>query len=589
MAKTEANNTSLEPILETIDQINTSGFPFNRQCGPVCPAPQDENALLQQCAVDLCGPPNKNPRFIIDNTNFLKDIDPDILNTFSQEIEPAIRAGIKNQRDFYKNALNNLKKTKTALNSDLESPEWDKIWSQIVDRYTTMRFSATNNIFTKIIFKEPNELIAPIIRSSVAEENKLRAEAKAVLESKNQNQIEQFLTGSVQSLISEYEKNKHRLTPIDRRIVEDIAGSLEDKAYWRNMDTVTMQNLYGDISVFSAKMSQPFCSHPSCKKLVTQEMDFQQDRIEVAIENTPDINNTDDSLYINYCKSLFIENTLAMKQTKTYKENFEKYKDKITSTVFAHYSAQSRQQFENYINTIYFDMPHTDTVDYFKDHINEGAVFRNSETKEVQLHVLDNAGKKHKFEVCPPSQFNSKLIDSFSPRENTVKASFLSCAFHDHGKVVLAHELGHVVSYLFNPKNAEQTRTQMSDFSYNKYKKLRECGTNRYKQAPPLDKPDQFLHQNDSLRTEEDTADLIGYLSFPNNPVHAECSLIKPSEDGSKYENLKVLYEPGHSDPHSTGFLRVLMEAIHKRTKLSTACQQVIDRYKDRVNFEPCF
>ena len=42
-------------------------------------------------------------------------------------------------------------------------------------------------------------------------------------------------------------------------------------------------------------------------------------------------------------------------------------------------------------------------------------------------------------------------------------------------------------------------------------------------------------------------------------------------------------------DQNIAPFLRVLMEEIHKKQKLSSPCQQVINKYKDKINFTPCF
>ena len=569
----------LTPILRQIDQINTAGFPFNSSCGPVCLSPQDENALFQQCALDLCGPPNKAPKFIIDNTNFFKDIDPDIEHTFNQEIEPALRASINSKKDYYNNALSNIKKLRADLHADPESPEWDKILSQLVDRYTVDGSSTKHKTPIKKMRSEKKlDPIYPIIQAYVTEENKIRESTPEVLKQKDQNQLRTLLQNQYQSFLSEYQKNKHHFTPSEQIEIEVIESDISSS----NIDTWLAQKIWGELNVFSSKIKRHFCSSSSCKKLITEELEFYQSVINSNVGTL----DTNTDLEIDYCQSIFIETSQAIKQTKTYKESFKKYKEHIINTVFANYSSQSRQQFENYVNTMDFDMPHTNIIDYFKDHINQSTI--NNDAKEVVLHELDTAFNK-KTDSCPPSKINSKITDAFSPFTNTIRVSFLSCAFHNHGKQVLAHELGHVASYLFNPKNAERTNTKMSELSYNKHKKLRECATNRYKQADPLRLRDHFSHENDSLRTEEDTADLISYISFQNNPVHTDCSLIKPSPDGSKYENLKVLYEPNHSDPHSTGFLRVLMEAIHKRTKLSPACQQVIDKYKDRVNFEPCF
>ena len=192
--------------------------------------------------------------------------------------------------------------------------------------------------------------------------------------------------------------------------------------------------------------------------------------------------------------------------------------------------------------------------------------------------------------MCPsivnaPNDFIfAKRKSSGEITEPSLNVSLFSCLFHDYGKGILAHELAHLISYLSSPHNPKK---KMSEDSYEQYEKLRKCATNRYKNLIPLQNNSRgIVHNNDYLRTEEDTADIISYSVLKDEPIHYSCALL--NMDQTEYTDLKVLYGPESQEPHSSTFLRVLMEAIHKRTKLSPACQQVIDRYKDRIDFTPC-
>ena len=146
-SSSEANPNSLEPILRRIEQINTSGFPFNQQCGESClvPAVEDESALLQQCAVDICGPPNKSPRYLINNTNFSQDVDPSILSDFDQKIEPSISSFKTKLISFIERILGEITEEETFLNSDPNTSYDEKIEIENIKQKTKELHSQLTN------------------------------------------------------------------------------------------------------------------------------------------------------------------------------------------------------------------------------------------------------------------------------------------------------------------------------------------------------------------------------------------------------------------------------------------------------------
>ena len=80
-------------------------------------------------------------------------------------------------------------------------------------------------------------------------------------------------------------------------------------------------------------------------------------------------------------------------------------------------------------------------------------------------------------------------------------------------------------------------------------------------------------------------ADLLAHLAFQEEPELVSCTYFQPSYLMS---NL-TLYNNDEANKHPAGLLRVIMEAIHKKKKLSYACRQVMDQYKNKINFQPCF
>ena len=178
------------------------------------------------------------------------------------------------------------------------------------------------------------------------------------------------------------------------------------------------------------------------------------------------------------------------------------------------------------------------------------------------------------FGGVPSSANSSKPASILSP------VSFLH-PYYGRGRA--SHEMGHLLSWMF-------AANQLSGESYSSYKKLRECSSKRYKHLNALSNfPDPFEHRHDQWNTEEDTADLISYLTvLDRKNTYYTCVLIPITEDETEYKDLSIL-DYNSESKHSTPLLRVIFEAIHKRAALSPACQQIVDQYKDDIDFNPCF
>ena len=561
-----SNKISIKPLLKQIDQMNAPDFPWGKACTEDCPAvsPENEQVLIHQCAVDICGPPHQNPKFIFDNTHFDEDIDPHIAMQFDQYIAPIAKSAIDSYHDYYKYKLNQLRDIKSNLLSNTEHPLWDHIADGILQG--------------KTFIEEEQKIQA--MNAYHKKRQSIREEMANTIKEKTTEQGRQFLKPQIQSFLSNYENNQSRFSTINQSAIEYLSDRLK---HLDNMGKTSIEVVAGDFSVLSARMTKPLCMDESCKRMVMQEINKIEDNI-----------NTRKQDDINYCKSTFIEQSHKIKQAQTFKKHLPQYRDAIIKTGFANYSTESRQQFENFTNnSLSINIPNTDTVQHFEDHIKDKIVNISDYTKQSERKSLRNllALSQQESGVCPrlsANDFNGFAYDL------GVYLSVFSCNFHDHGKKSLAHEIGHAVSHVFSPiiTHPIDQDIKMSELSYEKYKKLRQCGTQRYKNGDLTQSKSHYkLHENDKIKTEEDTADLFSYMVFQDDPTHYQCALLTTSKDGGQYEDLQVLYDNKHpmKDRYSTFFLRVLMEAIHKRTQLSPACQQVIDKYKDRINFKPCF
>ena len=308
---------------------------------------------------------------------------------------------------------------------------------------------------------------------------------------------------------------------------------------------------------------------------------------------------------IEYCQSHFMISPSSNQNTQKLQKMWPNIVQKVHN-MLVDYSQESKSKFMDYIqNSLsihYKENPRDDFLNKIKSYSNtkpspipiRSETFTNNPENNFIPPAFISANLPNTFnssDLCSANllQQNTKITESLRVKDKkrweTIHMSTFSCAFHHYGKQALAHEIGHALSNAFKAG-------ELSVKSYNKHKKLRECATKHYKKS---DTPNQSYqlkkkqtHQNDRFKTEEDTADLISYIIFNDELVLQSCYFLQPAKDGIKYNALEM-FNIDEEDTHSAPFLRLLMEAIHKRTKLSLACQQVIDKYKDRVNFEPCF
>lgn len=205
-----------------------------------------------------------------------------------------------------------------------------------------------------------------------------------------------------------------------------------------------------------------------------------------------------------------------------------------------------------------------------KQHVEMGMVNFTSELS--QCHMADVTASDH---------FHS----SGSDQDTYIHVSPYSCNHYTSGKQVLAHEIGHAISNQFFFKKS-------SKHSYEKFLEHRNCISNNYLDKDIAGSPmyGDWQFANDTKYTEEDMADFIAGIVYsnPNESLYS-CALLKQDPNGVDFDRKELnVLNPMPVDSHSTGFLRVLKEAILKNRVITPSCQKVIDNYKDRVNFNKC-
>jgi hypothetical protein len=175
--------------------------------------------------------------------------------------------------------------------------------------------------------------------------------------------------------------------------------------------------------------------------------------------------------------------------------------------------------------------------------------------------------------------------DPIDGKTYKVNLSAHTCTHLHAGQATLAHELGHLLGRVF-------LEGRLSRESYQEYGNLRQCSALGYKNLESL--PPRFLelnsgHPGDTIKTEEDMADLIGIMAMgqSNDSPPGSCVLLKPTDNQTSYDHRNLISHPDSS--HSAAPLRVLIEAIHQRRPFSPGCKELLRSNTDQFRFGTCF
>ena len=172
--------------------------------------------------------------------------------------------------------------------------------------------------------------------------------------------------------------------------------------------------------------------------------------------------------------------------------------------------------------------------------------------------------------------FSSEL----SLKNTQISYSEFSTLHPAQGIGIFNHELGHFISHRLS-------RGHYSKDSYETFMKLRACVNSKYKDTEGLIIANKNF-SGDNLYSEEDTADIFLYDLSDQSHRYVSCNLIEPAKNGVDYEELYLLnYEK--LDTHSSPLLRTIREAIHNHKILPPSCMKLTEKYKDRLDFEPCY
>ena len=202
-------------------------------------------------------------------------------------------------------------------------------------------------------------------------------------------------------------------------------------------------------------------------------------------------------------------------------------------------------------------------------------------TKYIAVTNKDNAQYLVKVPRCKKIEKVATISDAVAydlqKNEGQLYVSPFSCEHTHLGKEIMAHELGHAVSFMISATAGMSSETQ------DNFSKMRVCSRQekRSTKFPGLFSP----HEGDKWTTEEDTADLFSFALSENKEDFMGCALVAPA--GDSYQGLKM--RKSFLDTHSAGIQRLMVELQYKNPgKITEACAEVIKRSKAKIT-KQCF
>lgn len=281
------------------------------------------------------------------------------------------------------------------------------------------------------------------------------------------------------------------------------------------------------------------------------------------------------------------------------------YIDKLSKTLAKNFTDESSQQIRKYLeNDINFsfnlvkkddeniDEKLTEQVDEAKLSIE--SIDTNYEHKDISTMLSDLIKISDAPDMCDLDSdgilwdaFINEGIETedfhrsdYNSKKDNILVSQFTCTHEEYGEGVLIHELGHALSHFL-------LKNKVSDESYNWYLEKRNCiSSNSQDKKEPV--YDDFVHEEDQFRSEEDMADYIYSLTVIGNTDTKimGCSLLALSNDSRKYLDLSL--EASADDPHSSGLMRVIMQALTMGKQIPESCANVINTNKDKFGFKKC-
>jgi|GEM_PF-4505905 len=615
----------LKKTVHTLNKLNavnlTSGI---NQCS--------NEGLLHKCAVDLCGRPNEAISGLLTDRTFAQYVKPDVMKRFD-EIEGELTELIKSEVEANEKFIANLKSKLTEGKPDLKFDDWKTAdyqkftgaaFDDHLDTVINSKLELSKRVrITPIYPEEASEVFKKALDAYAKDNAKLlltdkKAGISAGVYSKEE--IKKIFDDAWISFNTKYLEKKK----VDPEFMKDQNEILKNvkmaSSQLDNLSSIVMALYYIDsleqsyllktVGITPREIDIDRCQDKVCQLGVQEFLtNIKIDEKLVKLKKANSLTEVTKN-HLIYCKSNLALKGMEDSDNESFLKIVPEIKKSILNKATKGFSEHSKAALEKYYEELHLAFrPHVkedESLQAFIDEIHQRTKEeeekekeeKESDTKDLIKKLLGYEQIGMDIDPMAHSGFcvtpvDAVIWDAFAPKEeaytdisddidfikDNIIVSKFSCTHHNYGKSVIAHEMGHAMGFAFS-------ENKLSAESFVTFKKIRACANNHHK------KPSHFMSpyttiEGDGLRTEEDTADIIAYMAYPETENLFGCALLSTTPDGQNYSSLAI-ENPIPQDPHSSPLLRILMEVIHKRKGMPESCQQVINE-SPSFGFEPCF
>lgn len=563
------------PIKDVVDTLSSLNNKEKVDCSKMS---NDEVAAL--CVEEVCGDPNKNPVIVTKET--VDKFNTDEVRKKMDEAEATIRQREKEVSAYMnfiseeQNKLKNLKDPNAIKDEDARDI-LKEIITDIKREHKLLQLanlgkSKDNTIKLKVPKKSPYYEVYQDIISKISIDENLEFAIKAKVSPDNETQYKIYLAKAVQY---QEEAKARGLTP-----TYDFVRAIEsaEKTNKKYIDALYVDMLHSARSL-GISLEKPVCNQECKQSLITylkKAPYFSPTKIVAEEQKKFGIEDS-----IAECRAAIAFNNIKAKDSQEIEKEWPKLIERLKDNTSLKFSDHSKGIILNKIEkdlTVMFNVPPMNNhIDPLAGSIREletpaGTLAEsyNLATNEVYYSVATQTPRCTK--INKAATINDMVMYEPSQNNGTLVVSPYSCEHAHLGKEIMAHELGHAVSYMIALTPEMSTETKAN------FKSLRECSRQdkRTTKFPGLISP----HEGDKWTTEEDTADLFSFALSKDKENFMGCALVIPN--GEEYQGLNM--RKSFFDTHSSGIQRLMVELQYKNpSKITEACGEVIKRSKAKI------
>lgn len=542
----------------------------------------DTQAAPNDCAVDLCGHPSKTVSATLTN-EILQQMNADLLKDKDKKLE---ELEIKMRR-YLKTHNENLKTLKELLQRNPPKVDLEKFSSferyqieyDVFKQYIGFDIDHTKGFSERIVLN----MRAPDWMTS--EEKKVLRQYAEKEKIAYLQDVQRLIASEVLTLdesrakVLELWKEVSDL-PIISATREELVKKLE------NLNQLDHDELHRNYQLLTetkrtikggspASTTDPRCDNADCRKIMMEFLEKKYKELSQKMARTIEPHTISEDKIKDRAKTC-LANSIArqerIKKAEVFRKELPRVIEEFITKGMSNSSAHSITAFRNFLN--------------HKVEFSLGDHKPLALAEELEIYnVPGNPEKKlNKFQslIWSPLTFLEECLplgagkDQVVQREGNLdlQLSYFSCSTEGVGKQIMAHELGHVLSYAIS-------KGHLSPGTKEHFLKARECVTKRHK-YPTSGPHYDYAHPTDFLHSEEDHADFIAAQVYPTDGLSL-CSLLDQSTDREKY----VVDLAKASGPHSNSLLRVLWQASSRNKKLPKSCEDIL-KTQDNYDLRSC-